>query len=450
MWRTLLRVSLLGTAIIFYTHDVAYGDAFRLPYQGTAAAGQAEAFAAQADDPSALFYNPAGLTQVRRLQIYAGTNLVGGDVTFTSPTGAAVRGDLGGSVAFPPPSHFYITANLKDLGFHALGRMTVGLGLNSPYGLNVRYPNDGPFSTAVTSANLPLLDIKPTLAYKITDMFSIGLGADIYTFASFIGQGHFELKSNLAPGVSTELNGGGTTAGFNASALFTPLRNADGKPLVNLGIVYRSQAILPLQGQFLVNGAVAADAKTTVVLPQVLTGAIAIWPIRDQTREWKLEYDMDFVGWNAFRSLDVRLSNGTFTQTPANWKTIYSLSLGTEYKWLALESLPSWEIALRGGYQLSHTPIPASTFNPAIPDANWHIFAVGLGLLCKEQGRFLGFMNCGTSESGFMAMKAIGLDLAFEAAVFEDRAISGNINPSVNGTYETTLYIGSASLRLMF
>ena len=32
-----------------------------------------------------------------------------------------------------------------------------------------RYPIDGPFNSAVTSAELPLIDIKPTIAYKISE-----------------------------------------------------------------------------------------------------------------------------------------------------------------------------------------------------------------------------------------------------------------------------------------
>ena len=58
--------------------------------------------------------------------------------------------------------------------------------------MNTRYPMDGPFNTAVTSAALPLIDIKPTVAYKLNDRLAIGVSADIYTFASFLGEGQVE------------------------------------------------------------------------------------------------------------------------------------------------------------------------------------------------------------------------------------------------------------------
>ena len=150
----------------------------------------------------------------------------------------------------------------------------------------------------------------------------------------------------LPAGVTTELFGKDTAAGFNASLLYTALRNADGKPLANIGIVYRSQATLHLSGALLANGAKVSDARATLVLPQVITGAIAIWPVRTSEREWKLEMDVDYVGWKSVRNLDVTLGNGATIAQPQNWQSTYAVMLGTEYKWLALESLPNWEVAL--------------------------------------------------------------------------------------------------------
>ena len=88
----------------------AYGEAIRNLHQGTAATGQGDAFAAQADDPSAMFYNPAGMTQLDRIQFYASTLLlIGGYYDFTSPSGQPFRGNLDGTIVVPPPSTFYLT-----------------------------------------------------------------------------------------------------------------------------------------------------------------------------------------------------------------------------------------------------------------------------------------------------------------------------------------------------
>ena len=422
----------------------------RIQGQGSAASAMSNAFAAQADDPSALHYNPAGMTQLRGIQFMAGALASGGSTNFTSLTGVSARGDRNGSAAWPPPGHMYITANLKSLGVTALGDLSVGIGLTVPFGSLTRWPNEGPFRSATTFSTLPLLDIKPTLAYKVTENLSLGLGADIYTFSGLIGEGHAERQAISIAGVKTELNGKDTAAGFNASLLYTALRNDDGKPLANIGIVYRSQATLHLSGALLANGAKVSDANATLVLPQIITGAIAIWPIRTNEREWKLEMDVDYVGWKSVRNLDVTLGNGMTIAQPQNWRSTYAVMLGTEYKWLALESLQNWEVALRGGYTNQQNQIPDVTYDPGIPSSDLHVVGGGLGLLCKEQGSFLGLMRCGDIGLGSLKPQAIGLDLSFQAGLYEDRTVQGNRNSTVDGIYRTTLYLGSATVRMVY
>ncbi len=438
------------TLCVVYMSEMALAQVPRIQGQGAAASGMSNAFAAQADDPSALHYNPAGMTQLRGVQLMAGALASGGTTNFTSSSGVTATGDRNGSLAWPPPTHTYIVANLKDLGITALGNLSAGIGLTVPFGSLTRWPNDGPFRTATTFNALPLLDIKPTLAYKVTENLSLGLGADIYTFSGLAGEGHVEKQSIPAPGVKTELYGKDTAAGFNASLLYTALRNADGKPLANIGIVYRSQATLHLSGALLANGAKQSDARATLVLPQVITGAIAIWPVRTSEREWKLEMDVDYVGWKSVRNLDVTLGNGTTIAQPQNWRSTYAVMLGTEYKWLALESLPNWEVALRGGYTNQQNQMPDLTYDPGIPSADLHVVGGGLGLLCKEQGSFLGLMRCGDIGMGSLKPKAIGLDFSMQAGLYEDRTVTGNRNPTVDGTYKTTLYNGSVSIRVIY
>ena len=79
----------------------ASAQALRFQPQGATAAGQGNAFVAQADDASAIHYNPAGLSQVNGVQVVTGTTLLGGSIKFNSPTGIDSRGDFGGSIAFP-------------------------------------------------------------------------------------------------------------------------------------------------------------------------------------------------------------------------------------------------------------------------------------------------------------------------------------------------------------
>lgn len=453
--RPAITALILGVSLVLAGTDRAAAQSPRLQGQSASAIGMGNAFAAQADDPSALHYNPAGMTQLSGVQNLFGTSLIGGTTEYMGPTGQQVTGDRNGSVAWPPPGHIYITANLKDLGIAALGDLTAGIGLNNPFGSLTRWPNNGPFRTAVTFNTLPLLDIKPTLAYKLNEQFSFGLGADIYTFSGLFGEGQVEQRSiwpggfGIPAGSAIELNGTDTTAGFNVSLLYTPYRNADGKPLVNIGLVYRSQATLHLNGEFRANGALVSDAAATLVLPQVYSAAVAVWPVRSSDHEWKLELDVDYVGWKSNRNLDIHLSNGAVIPFPQNWQNAYTVMVGTEYKWLRVAAMPDWEIALRAGYLTQQTQVPDRTFNPGIPSAASHVPSVGIGVACNENGSLWG-IKCGRLGIGSLKPKLIGLDVAYQAAFYEVRTISGNRNPTVDGRYDTFIQVGAVSLRFNY
>ena len=450
-------LALLVLAVIACTASPVSAQVPRVYGQGAAASGMGNAFAAQADNPSTLHYNPAGMTQLRGIQIMGGGTFVGGTTDFTSSNGTSATGDHDGAFSWPGPGHGYITANLQGLGVSVLEKLTVGIGVTTPFGSVMRWPDNSPFRGVTTFTALPLFDIKPTLAYQLHPDLSIGAGADIYTFASFFGEGHAELQSispgGLAPaGSKLEFNGKGTAPGFNVGALYTALRNGEGQPVANLAVVYRSQATLHLDGALLVNGVKIQDATTTLVLPQVITGGIALWPVRNPEREWKLELNVDYVGWKSVRNLDIHLANGTVIPQPQNWKSTYAILVGTEYRWLKVDRLPGWEIALRAGYTNQQAQVPDVTFNPGVPSADLHVISTGIGLLCQGNGSFLGLMPCGSLGIGPVKAKLVGVDLFYQAFLYEPRTISGNtgLRAAVNGLYNTTLHAGGFSVRASF
>ena len=430
-----------------------FGEGFRIIDQSASATGQGAAFSAQADDPSALHYNPAGMTQLEGIQFSAGTLLIGGDVEFKSDFGPTVDGDLGGTIANPPPTTFYLTAHLPALGLSQLSNWTVGLGVTTPFALQIEYPEDSLIAPVSTKASLPLMDIKPTVAYKLNEYISIGGGLDIYTFASFLGEGQAELQQIAAPGnpfgipagTTLEANGTDTALGFNASVLWTPLRNAAEKPLLNLGFVYRNGANLDLNGEFLANGAKVANASTTIELPDVYTWAIAGWPIRNAQHEWKIEVDVEYADWTDFKDLDLKLSNGAVIPAPRNYGDAWIFMVGTEFKLLSPPALPKWDVSFRTGYLRSETPVPSRDFDPSNPDADFNAFSAGVGFMCHAPAKFLGVLPCDS-----LGAKAMGLDLAYQILLYQTRGISNNRQPLLNGEWDTTLHVGALSFRVNF
>ncbi len=444
-----LFISILS--FIFYPRT-ALSEGFRVFDQSTSATGQGAAFSAQADDPSALHYNPAGMTQLKGIQFSANTLLIGGTTKFKSAFGPRTNGNLGGTIANPPPTTFYLTAHLPALGLSNFPKWTLGIGVTTPFALQVEYPNDSIITPVATKASLPLIDIKPTLAYKLNDYIAIGGGLDIYMFPSFIGEGHATLQRDaesgnpiIPAGTPLEANVKDTALGFNVSVLLTPLRNTMKKPILNLGFVYRNGVSLNLDGQLLAGGRKLADASTTLELPNVYTWAIAGWPIRNNRYDWKVELDVEYADWSNLKDLNLKLSNGIVIPQFRNYGNSWVFMVGTEFKTLSPPILPKWNISFRAGYVHSQSSVPNNEFHPTNPDADFNAYSVGMGFMCHGQGKFLGLLPCNS-----LGAKGIGLDFAYQISQYQSRVIHHNQEPLVNGKWDTTLHVGSMSIRANF
>jgi long-chain fatty acid transport protein len=81
-----------------------------------------------------------------------------------------------------------------------------------------------------------------------------------------------------------------------------------------------------------------------------------------------------------------------------------------------------------------------------------NIISAGVGVLCKEHGSFFGLMRCGDLGIGTLKPKAIGVDLSYQAALYEQRTISGNtgVRTPVNGVYSSTFHTGSVAIRVLY
>ena len=452
-WYARLAGTLLALCMATVSSLPAFAEGFRIIDQSAAATGQGGAFAAQADDPSAVHFNPAAMTDLPGLQLTMGTLLVNGDIDVMPASGSAVAGDFGGTFANPPPSSFFVTARLRDFGISSLDFLTLGLGVHAPFGNLIHYPPSSSLAPVLTKSAAPIIDIKPTMAVRVHPSFALGFGLDIYTFSGLFGEGHVELQRRLGPdpGDDLELNGRDTALGYNVSLLFTPLRNDHEQPLVNLAVVYRSQATLNLTGQFLNKSqGVALGAQADLTLPQVVTAGLAVWPIRNAQREWKVEVDLDYADWTSFDNVDIRLSNGVTLPIPRNWKDSYVFMAGTEYKWIKPDPLPNWDVTVRGGYSFADSPVPERTFRPDVPDSDYHAYSIGLGFLCRNGGVFLGVISCGNEGRRSLGVAAIGFDVAYQGIFYQSRGIFQNIDPRINGTWDTTIHVWSLNLRMNF
>src|SRR5437667_9291554 len=117
---------LVGTLFLLLGSGQAWAGGVSFTEQGAAASGKANAFTGEANDPSAIFYNPAGITQLPGTQFMIGTSIVKLDSTFRSSTSGEST-QLPDQ--FPIVPHYYITHRFKQWD----ERVSIGLGVYTPF-----------------------------------------------------------------------------------------------------------------------------------------------------------------------------------------------------------------------------------------------------------------------------------------------------------------------------
>src|ERR1051326_4530917 len=120
----------------------AFASGFALPEQGAKAVGMGGAFVATADDPSAIYYNVAGLAQQRSAEFLVGGTAITFSHQFTGdPKDPFTSGQSGRYRAhtFAPPNAYFIL----PIG----SNITAGVGVMTPFGLRTNWqePRGGRF-----------------------------------------------------------------------------------------------------------------------------------------------------------------------------------------------------------------------------------------------------------------------------------------------------------------
>src|SRR5258707_9188949 len=160
------RLNSLVIAAVCVIPGSIFGLGSRIPTQDPAAIARGNAFVATADNPSALYYNPAGITQLEGNNVQAGTlvylNIA---VDYDSPAGARTESKT--KTILVPDFHY--TYSLKD------EPVSFGLGIYAPFGLGMEWPDNAPFRNAGLEVELTYLTINPVVAWKPLPTLSIAM-----------------------------------------------------------------------------------------------------------------------------------------------------------------------------------------------------------------------------------------------------------------------------------
>jgi len=424
-------LSLLTAALMGSAWPNAQGEGFRNPPAGTFNLGRAGGRIAHIDDSSATTQNPANLTELDRTQIQLSPNIIYMSVDFDSPTGQSAKtenpwkGLLNGYLVIPWSE--------SDVVF--------ALGLTSPFGLSVDWDDDASSAfapgTGIWRYSTPYYDelmtanFNPTVAFKLSEHFSLGVGVDVmwsrltlkqfYPWAVFPGSGGTEPDGNL--------KGEGSGVGIGGNLALTWKINEKH----TVAVTYRSQMDVNYSGDTTINNITPtaaalgvtseSDFGSSIAFPNMVAVGYGV-QLTDSVR---LEADVEWIQFSRFKTLEVDAANNNILLPPANrsipenWKNTFTAGIGGDWTFAS-----NWVV--RASYQFYQTPVPDSTFSPSIPDANQNVITIGIGYHGKHNS----------------------FELAYGADFYADRNISTSYNPAFNGDYGITVHLMSFAYRYTF
>src|SRR5689334_11376830 len=148
--------------------SLLFANGMRLVSQDGFASARGEAFVATADNPSAIYYNPAGLTQIEGDSLRSGIYSIYLDPTFQPPDNAPNAGKtyhLNHHYAFVPQTFYSHTFEDLPLSF--------GAGLYAPYGASIAWPQDTGFRSIATEGRVTYIRLNPVIACKVLPTLSL-------------------------------------------------------------------------------------------------------------------------------------------------------------------------------------------------------------------------------------------------------------------------------------
>jgi long-chain fatty acid transport protein len=346
---------------------------FGLPDQDAFATARGEAFVATADNPSAIFYNPAGITQLTNSNLRGGVYGIYLEPSFMPPSSAPNHNQTyysSDNFAAVPQFFYTYTAKGAPLSF--------GLGVYAPFGGNMSWPQDTGFRTVATSGALQYITINPVAALKVLPSLSIGGGVMVNHGSISMSQGLLRLQKPFTN--FFKFNGDDWSAGVNVGVLWQPYEQ------ISIGATFRSAATMNFQGntdfQLQRNPyyyPAHRDAEASFTFPLTTVLGVSYRP----TPKWNIEFDANYTGWNSFDTTSIKQSSpavkNPFQQDiPVNlgWQASWMYELGVTRSFDS-----GWHVS--AGYVFNENSVPDKYYTPLAADMDRDFFSIGAGFKGK-------------------------------------------------------------------
>jgi long-chain fatty acid transport protein len=335
------------------------------------------AFTGQADDPTAIFYNPAGIVQLDGTQASVGFTAYLPDATFRSNGTSGIPGtfagqktDLDSGNRLSP--YGYFTHKLTEL-------ISFGVGAFSNFGLSTEWPEqwEGRFIPNGIKADIKTYSINPVLAIKASERLTLSIGP-VLQYVSFKLQYDRWIDLTLMgiplPPMSSrvKLTGDDADWGWNVGLLYKISDN------LKFGASYRSEIShsfddidVSFEPQAKMIGLKNARGSSSFKTP-----AMAFLGVAWSLGAWTLACDAYWTEWSTFDKLSVTyntpVAGASGFSIDKDWRDTWSLGFGVQY------NLNQY-IDLRAGYIFDQSPVPDRTLDPTVFPGDSQLYCIGLG-----------------------------------------------------------------------
>ena len=408
-----------GWLLLAWAAPAAAGGMF-LPARGARALGVAGSMTASVDDGSALYYNPAGFSEVDGIGTLIDFGVVLQRVGYD-------RVDSGGN----PQPHVHGDMNVLPIPTLALSyrlpshpALTLAGGVWTPYLGVESWPDDGPQRYSAVSLNGSLLAVlELAAAYRVNDQLSVGLGLQDMVI---------NFRSRVALSACSQLNCAPEDPGFDAltelrtSSYFTP--SAIVGATYQLGPVRTGLAVqlpffvrtsgtaesrLPTDPQYVNAAQVGDGVSADFDLPLEIRLGAAMRPRPDLSVEVGADYEM----WSMQKDISIEAHDIRITGVPGigtymfdkigiarDLRDTFALHAGAEW-----EALPH-TLVVRAGYLFETSATPDRTASVLTPDGLHNLVSGGVGLWARGLRFDLGYGHLFTRDRSVTGSDALQLN----------------------------------------
>lgn len=357
---------------------------------------------ARADDPSAVAYNPAGITQIpgTATQMGLAVSMLNFDIS-REHTGETVSTS---NQAWPIP-HFYLTHQLNDKWWFGIGAFTrYGLGSQFPdnwtaYGGETGFKPVIPgtkmvLAGGIKSVTLLSSTINPNIAYKINDVFSVSAGVS-YTWGYLSLNEQYNLGMQGADAILGHAdarihseNGYAFGYNFGLHARFNDQWSA--------GLTYRASEDMTFKGRarfrfsddqysaLLKDMMQSCNADGKVSIPDVITMGVMYKPLPNLS----FEGDVAYTVWSRYRNLTINMHSDTTPKffEQKNWRDTWAFTFGVEYA-------PIDWLTLRAGFTYETSPLQdTACYDYLVPSNGRNYYTLGAGFKYENWTLDLAYM----------------------------------------------------------